>query len=83
MTAFETLAVLTILDIFALPLVLRLIWNFVMPDITGMCQLTYLQAFFLKLGADVLFGGSLVRSWQAAHRHQAIIRALNEDDAVQ
>jgi hypothetical protein len=51
------IAVTLIALIFLVPAILQWLWNFTMPDVFGLSELTYWQAFRLLLIAGILIGG--------------------------
>ena len=51
-------------------LALMILWNWIMPDIFGVNEVTYWQAWGLVLLAHILFRGGRGSKWRPKHGHK-------------
>lgn len=58
MIRFPSFFFLILILIFAFTALLQWLWNITMPDVFGLKQITFWQAFRLLIIAGILFGGT-------------------------
>ena len=69
---------LLIIGILGLSAIVMLLWNWILPSISSLPQLTYWQSMGLLLLSRILFGGFNFKDHHRSHRHHFDNPALKD-----